>query len=184
MFAGRAFFLVVLLVFFAACGSETSDPGTGTSESADAADVSGADGAAGAGNSAGAGDARQQDATDSLPEMTIEDEVVGDGPEVESGDTIVAHYTLWRYDESAEGGRGEQLQSSHDFGRTFETRIGVGAVIPGWDQGLLGMKPGGVRHLTIPPHLAYAEHGFPPQIGPGETLVFKIEVLEVKKSSS
>ncbi len=105
-------------------------------------------------------------------ELVIEDVECGDGETAESGDTITVHYvgTL----ES-----GEQFDSSRDRGEPFPFRLGAGDVIPGWDEGLVGMQVGGVRRLTIPPDLAYGETGFPPDIPPNATLVFEVELLEV-----
>ncbi|MGH2748430.1 MAG: FKBP-type peptidyl-prolyl cis-trans isomerase [Actinomycetota bacterium] len=102
----------------------------------------------------------------------MEDVECGDGETAESGDTITVHYvgTL----ES-----GEQFDSSRDRGEPFPFRLGAGDVIPGWDEGLVGMQVGGVRRLTIPPDLAYGETGFPPDIPPNATLVFEVELLEV-----
>ncbi len=108
-----------------------------------------------------------------LEKMVIEDIKVGTGAAtVELGDTIVVHYT----------GRlqsGEEFDSSRARGASFSFTIGEGRVIPGWEQGLLGMKVGGQRILVIPPDLAYGDR----QVGPipaNATLVFAIELLEIK----
>lgn len=107
-------------------------------------------------------------------ELVIEDLECGDGATAESGDTVTVHYvgTL----ES-----GEQFDSSRDRGEPFTFRLGAGDVIPGWDEGLVGMQVGGVRRLTIPPDLAYGDTGFPPDIPPNATLVFEVELLDVEE---
>lgn len=111
--------------------------------------------------------------TPSVKELKIEDEKIGEGAEVKSGDTIVIHYT-----GTLENG--QKFDSSLDRGQPFETQIGVGKVIKGWDQGVIGMKVGGKRKLTIPSDLAYGEQGIPEAIPPNATLIFELELLEIK----
>ena len=78
---------------------------------------------------------------------------------------------------------GQQFDSSWDRGKQpFKFKLGAGMVIPGWDQGLVGMRQGGRRELVIPPNLAYGPQGQPPSIGPNETLIFVIDLQKVKKS--
>ena len=103
-------------------------------------------------------------------ELIIEDITEGDGDEVQKGSKITAHYTLWLAD-------GTMLQTSTD-GSPFSCAIGAGQVIKGWDEGIPGMKAGGKRKLTIPPHLAYGDNP-PPGIPAGATLTFEVEVLAV-----
>ncbi len=107
-----------------------------------------------------------------MAELLIEDIKVGDGIEATSGKKVTVHYvgTLTS---------GNKFDSSRDRGKGFSFELGRGQVIKGWDQGVAGMKIGGMRKLTIPPDLAYGERGFPPVIPPGSTLVFEVELLGV-----
>lgn len=109
-----------------------------------------------------------------IKELKIEDIVEGKGPEVKSGDTVVMHYTGTFADDS------EKFDSSVDRGIPFETAIGVGRVIKGWDEGVPGMKVGGKRKLYIPYTLAYGEQGAGDIIPPGADLIFEVELLEIK----
>jgi FKBP-type peptidyl-prolyl cis-trans isomerase len=105
--------------------------------------------------------------------MQSEDLVVGSGEEATTGKTVSVHYTGTLTD-------GSKFDSSLDRGRPFEFPLGGGRVIKGWDQGVVGMKVGGKRKLTIPADLAYGARGFPPVIPPNSTLVFEIELLDVR----
>jgi FKBP-type peptidyl-prolyl cis-trans isomerase len=107
-----------------------------------------------------------------LPDMVVLDVVVGDGPVAEVGDSVAVHY-VGRFTD------GTQFDSSYDRGVPFRFVVGAGAVIPGWDQGVPGMRVGGTRRLTIPPHLAYGSAGRPPAIPPNATLTFDIELIEI-----
>lgn len=100
----------------------------------------------------------------------IEDIKKGSGEEVQSGDYVVIHYTGTLKD-------GTKFDSSYDRGTPFKTRIGVGAVIDGWDMGVIGMKVGGKRKLTIPSPLAYGDSGIPDVIPPKATLFFEVELI-------
>lgn len=107
-------------------------------------------------------------------ELIIEDIEEGTGEEVvESGDDIVIHYRGTLTD-------GTVFDSSYDRGEPFQTTIGVGQVIQGWDEGVIGMKAGGKRKLTIPPHMAYGQQG-QGSIPPNSTLIFEVELVEILK---
>ncbi|MGC0151433.1 FKBP-type peptidyl-prolyl cis-trans isomerase [Chromobacterium vaccinii] len=105
-------------------------------------------------------------------ELKIEDLVVGDGKEAVRGALITAHYTGWLED-------GSKFDSSVDKGRPFQCVIGTGRVIKGWDLGLMGMKVGGRRKLSVPAHLAYGERQIGDRIPAHSNLLFEIELLEV-----
>lgn len=104
--------------------------------------------------------------------LKIEDLKVGTGPEAVAGKRVTVHYvgTLTN---------GSKFDSSRDRGEGFTFGLGAGQVIQGWDQGVAGMKVGGMRKLTIPPELGYGAGGYPPVIPPNSTLVFEVELLKV-----
>ena len=114
----------------------------------------------------------QPTGTTAKPDLKIEDTKVGTGKEVKSGDTIIIHYNGTLTD-------GTKFDSSYDRGQPFETAIGVGKVIQGWDQGVVGMKVGGKRKLTIPPELGYGAQTVGP-IPANSTLIFEVELIDVK----
>jgi FKBP-type peptidyl-prolyl cis-trans isomerase len=106
-------------------------------------------------------------------QLKIEDTQVGTGKEAKSGDTVVMNYrgTLLN---------GTEFDSSFKRNQPFTTQIGVGQVIKGWDEGVPGMKVGGKRKLTIPADMAYGARGVPGVIPPNSTLVFEVELLDLK----
>ena len=105
--------------------------------------------------------------------LRYQDVTVGNGAEAAQGQVAVVHYTGWLTD-------GTKFDSSRDRGEPFSFPIGAGLVIAGWDDGVAGMKVGGRRKLLIPASLGYGEMGAPPVIPPGATLVFDVELLDVK----
>jgi FKBP-type peptidyl-prolyl cis-trans isomerase FkpA len=106
-------------------------------------------------------------------ELQSKDELVGKGREAKTGDTVRVHYTGTLMN-------GKKFDSSRDRGDPFEFKLGAGSVIKGWDQGVVGMKVGGKRSLTIPSALGYGAQGHPPTIPGGAGLKFDVELLEVK----
>jgi peptidylprolyl isomerase len=103
-----------------------------------------------------------------------EDIVKGKGPRAKPGDTLTVHYAGVTFST------GEEFDASWNAGQPFSFPLGGGAVIEGWDKGLVGMRKGGRRMLTIPPEQAYGPGGSPPAIGPNETLVFVVDLLEIR----
>jgi FKBP-type peptidyl-prolyl cis-trans isomerase len=109
----------------------------------------------------------------SVTELKIEDVKVGTGDEAVAGKSVTVHYTGWL-------ANGTKFDSSKDRGQPFTFQLGAGQVINGWDQGVAGMKVGGVRKLTIPPSLGYGANGAGGgAIPPNATLVFEVELLGV-----
>ncbi len=104
------------------------------------------------------------------------DQVVGQGEEAVTGMTVEVHYTGWLWEN---GERGKKFDSSHDHGQPFSFQLGAGRVIPGWDEGVVGMKVGGRRELIIPPELAYGSRGAGNVIPPDATLDFEVEFVRV-----
>jgi FKBP-type peptidyl-prolyl cis-trans isomerase FkpA len=106
-------------------------------------------------------------------QMQIEELTVGTGIEAQKGQMAVVHYTGWLTD-------GTKFDSSKDRNDPFSFALGGGTVIKGWDEGVVGMKIGGKRKLTIPPHMGYGARGAGGVIPPNATLVFEVELLDVK----
>jgi peptidylprolyl isomerase len=109
--------------------------------------------------------------------LKIIDTKAGDGASPKSGQRCVMHYTGWLYQD---GAKGEKFDSSVDRGQPFTFAIGTGQVIRGWDEGVATMKVGGKRTLIIPPELGYGARGAGGVIPPNATLIFDVELLEVK----
>ena len=109
-----------------------------------------------------------------MADLKIDEIIVGTGASPTKGKTVTVHYTGWLTN-------GKKFDSSVDRGKPFEFRIGVGQVIQGWDQGVMSMKIGGKRRLTIPPQLAYGSRNVGDGlIPPNSTLIFEVELLGVK----
>ena len=155
--------VVVLASTLVACGNEdaTTDAGATAPEQAASTDLA---------------EKPAIDVPDGPPPSSLETEdlVEGDGEPVKPGDELEVQYVGVSY------ATGEEFDASWDRGEPFVFELGAGMVIPGWDEGLDGMKVGGRRKLTIPPELAYGSEGSPPDIGPDETLVFVIDLLDAR----
>ena len=108
----------------------------------------------------------------STTELQIEELRAGSGAEAKSGQRVSVHYVGTFPD-------GKPFDSSRNRGKPFNFVLGQGQVIQGWDQGVAGMKVGAMRKLTVPPHLAYGEGGYPGSIPPNATLVFEVELLSI-----
>ena len=107
-------------------------------------------------------------------ELQITDLVEGDGAEAVPGGVVDVHYVGVEFES------GEEFDSSWNRGAPLDFRLGVGMVISGWDKGIEGMKVGGRRRLTIPAHLAYGDRGAGAAIAPGETLIFVVDLDDVR----
>lgn len=117
--------------------------------------------------------ARENPITVTPSGLQIEELESGSGAAVREGATVVLDYTLWLTD-------GTKLDSSLDRGEPYKFTMGAHPVFPGWDEGIALMRAGGKWKLSIPPELAYGERGIADIVPPGATLVFEVEVLEVR----
>ncbi len=104
----------------------------------------------------------------------------GSGAEIKSGQFALVHYTGWLYDAGAPENKGKKFDSSVDRNEPFEFPVGGQRVIRGWDEGVVGMKVGGKRRLIIPPDMGYGDRGAGGVIPGGATLVFDVELVEIR----
>src|SRR5919107_1370020 len=111
---------------------------------------------------------------DAPADLVVTEISEGAGPEATAGATVLVHYV------GVAHSTGEEFDASYNRGEPLRFRLGVGQVIAGWDQGVQGMKVGGRRRIVIPPHLGYGDRGAGGVIAPGETLVFVVDLLEVR----
>ncbi len=113
--------------------------------------------------------------------LLVTDLVAGIGETVLPGMVAIVHYTGWLHDPAARDARGKQFDSSRERGQPFSFPLGAGHVIKGWDQGVAGMRVGGVRRLVLPPSLAYGARAVGNGlIPPHSTLLFEVELLAVE----
>lgn len=115
-----------------------------------------------------------------ITELEKTDARVGTGAEAVSGRTVTVHYTGWLYEPSRPDHKGTKFDSSRDRNEPFPFTLGASEVIQGWDEGVAGMKVGGQRTLTIPPAKGYGARGAGGVIPPNATLLFDVELLDVK----
>ena len=154
------FAALLLLAFAAACSNEdaaSEGPTSAEAEQAPTAEV-----------------------TEIMTGLTMKKLANGYGRAAVPGDIAVVHYTGWLYDESAPDGRGEKFDSSVDRGETFDFPLGAGRVIKGWDEGVAGMLIGEKRELKIAPELGYGDRGAGAVIPPGATLIFEVELKDLR----
>jgi len=117
---------------------------------------------------------------DNITSLQISDGKVGTGAEAMAGKNVTVHYTGWLHDPGKPDKHGKKFDSSRDRNGPFQFKLGAGMVIQGWDQGVAGMKVGGQRTLVIPSQLGYGARGAGGAIPPNATLVFDVELLDVK----
>ena len=115
-----------------------------------------------------------------VTELQTIDRKQGTGAEAVTGKAVIVHYTGWLYDPAAADGHGAKFDSSLDRKVPFGFFLGSGKVIKGWDEGVVGMKVGGKRTLVIPPQKGYGERGAGGVIPPNATLLFDVELIDVK----
>jgi peptidylprolyl isomerase len=112
--------------------------------------------------------------TGAPPRKLVKQDIVkGKGPAAKPGDTVTVNYVGVNFSN------GEEFDSSWDSGAAFPVQLGAGMVIEGWDKGLVGIREGGRRMLTIPPEMGYGAEGYPPDIPPNETLVFVVDAVSI-----
>jgi FKBP-type peptidyl-prolyl cis-trans isomerase FkpA len=119
-------------------------------------------------------------ATPAVTELQIETLAEGEGEAIQPGQRAVVHYTGWLYDPARDDNKGSQFDSSHPRGAPFDFTVGAGQVIRGWDEGVAGMRVGEVRQLLIPPDMAYGQRGAGGVIPANATLLFEVELLEIR----
>jgi FKBP-type peptidyl-prolyl cis-trans isomerase len=127
----------------------------------------------------GAPQPQSDEGRSNVTELVKQDQAVGTGNEAVAGRRVTVHYTGWLYSESAADKKGTKFDSSRDRNEPFDFNLGAGEVIPGWDEGVAGMKVGGRRLLTIPSSMGYGARGAGGVIPPNATLLFDVELLNV-----
>ena len=131
-------------------------------------------------NVIGSANAASPEVTKTPSGLSYIDEKVGTGATPQKGQTVVVHYTGWLEQNDPNNPKGKKFDSSVDRGEPFSFELGKGYVIKGWDEGLSTMKVGGKRQLIIPAELGYGAQGAPGAIPPNATLIFDVELLDIK----
>jgi peptidylprolyl isomerase len=183
----RAFLIVIacLMLVFAGCGGDSSDStassGAETTTEAESpqndetSDEESSQAEEAASEASGKGKPKVSVPQGPPPKKLVTNDLrQGSGPAAKAGDEVTVQYVGVGYDS------GEQFDASWDRGEPFTFTLGANQVIPGWEEGIEGIRVGGQRELIIPPGLAYGAAGSPPTIGPNETLIFVVDLLGVK----
>ncbi len=165
----RLTILFTAVLALTACGQSGNEPADAVEETASAADDTAPD-----------WDTAGIESVEIVPGLSKRILVEGSGAVAEVGHTVVVHYTGWLYDAEAENFRGDKFDSSVDRDQHFEFPLGAGRVIQGWDQGVAGMEIGETRELTIAPEMGYGERGAGAAIPPGATLIFVVELADLR----
>jgi peptidylprolyl isomerase len=170
---------VVAVLGLAACGDDDDDGGNGGSADTTTQQDTGTETTSAADAEEALKDTSKKPVipkpTGAPPRKLVKEDIVkGTGPGAKNGDTVVVHYVGMNFSN------GQEFDASWDTGSPFPVQLGAGMVIQGWDQGLIGIKKGGRRKLTIPPELGYGAEGYPPDIPPNETLVFVVDAIDIQ----
>jgi peptidylprolyl isomerase len=173
--------LACLALFAVACGDDETDTAGAPAETTAAEPAQTEDEAAPQKDAAAISKDLEEKPSISAPggdppaELETEDVVKGKGTTAKDGDNVTVQYVGVNWSNGAE------FDASWNSGQPFTFTLGAGNVIPGWDQGVAGMKEGGRRKLVIPPDLGYGAQGSPPAIGPNETLIFVVDLEKVQR---
>lgn len=169
------YWLLLPALLAVACDRQQASDASDTGSDSMTSENSGNDSAGGSGAAEGA-------AFQVAPGLDARILTGGSGPTAKPGDLAQVHYTGWLFDDAQDGNRGDKFDSSVDRGQPFEFPLGAGRVIQGWDRGVEGMRIGETRELTIAPEMGYGERGAGAVIPPGATLVFEVELLNLKSN--
>jgi peptidylprolyl isomerase len=168
--------LIVLLLTLAACGDDGDDSGgNGTTAAAKTSEEPSPSAQREALKDTNTKPVIPKPSGTPPRKLVKEDIVKGKGPRAKPGDTLTVQYVGVSFST------GDEFDASWDRGQPFPLQLGAGQVIKGWDRGLVGIRKGGRRMLTIPPELGYGREGYPPAIAPNETLVFVVDAVDLQR---